>query len=102
MSYNTWRMFQDILGVLFLPDVGYLPSFHFMLSFWYIIDFLLTLNLSVLAYIRLFIGTLKILKIGLLMMEYYSKYKTCVQQKKETCPFLQKAYIQIYYPQLLS
>ena len=32
MSYNTWKMFQGIFGMLSLSDVGYLPYFQFVLS----------------------------------------------------------------------
>ena len=38
----------------------------------------------------------------ILMMEYCSKDKVYGQQRMEICLIFQKAYIQIYYPQLLS
>ena len=35
------------------------------------------------------------------MMQYYSTDQAYIQLRKKTCPFCQKAFIQIYYPQLL-
>ena len=49
---------------------------------------------SVLVEVELFKGTLKIQNHRILMMEH------CLTDK-ETCPFYQKACIQIYYPQVL-
>ena len=57
MSYNGREMFQDIFGMLFLSGVEYLNT------------------LSVLVYIELLVGTLKILNHKILMMEYCSTDK---------------------------
>ena len=57
MSYNSREMFQDIFGMLFLSGVEYLNT------------------LSVLVYIELLVGTLKILNHKILMMEYCSTDK---------------------------
>ena len=46
-------------------------------------------NLSVLLYIELFVGTLRILNHRILMMEYYSTNKRAINQRK-IVPFVKK------------
>ena len=53
-------------------------------------------SLSVLVYIELFVGTCRNINDGILLT-----CKVYVQKRKKACPFCQKGYKQINYPQLL-
>ena len=56
-------------------------------------------NLSVIIYIELFVGALKILNQRKLMMEYCLRNKA--YKKRELVSFCRKAYMQRNYPQFL-
>ena len=94
-------IFRVSLECFFLSDVEILallsPCGTILLYNW---DALGTKSVS-LVHIELFTGTLKILNHRILMKDYCSTDKVYVKWRKETCPFCQKTYMQIYYPQLL-
>ena len=72
MSYNTWKIYQGIFGMLFLSNLRYFAYCHLVLSFQHIIQMAWTQNLSVQVHIKLFAGTVELLNHRILMMEYYS------------------------------
>ena len=87
--------------MLFLSDLEILallsPCGTILLYNW---DALGTESVS-LVHTELFTGTLKVLNHRIWMKDYCSTDKAYVQWKKEACPYWQKTYMQIYYPQLL-